>query len=66
MKPQRKDRAEPASTMDRHIIRVELPPPNAGVAAALKRAFAGAVTHQCEGDFDKLLRRLGSANRGRG
>jgi hypothetical protein len=66
MKPHRKDRAAPASTMERRIIRVELPPPNAGVVAALRRAYAGTVPRQCEGDFDKLLRRIGSASRDRG
>jgi hypothetical protein len=51
------ERAAPASSRDRRIIRVELPPPHAEVAAALQRAFA-AVPRPDETDFDRLLRRL--------
>jgi hypothetical protein len=66
MKSYRQDQGAAGKAMDRQMIRVELPSADAGVAAALRRAYAGAVPHQCEGDFDKLLRRIGSASRGRG
>ena len=46
-------------SMDRRIIRVELPPAHAGVTAALRRAFAAVPMSQTERDFDELLRRLG-------
>lgn len=45
-------------TMDRRIIRVDVPPAHAGVTAALRRAFATAHADSSDGDFDKLLARL--------
>ena len=44
--------------MDRRLIRVEMPPAQAGIAAALRRAFEEAPTSQgsCDRDFDELLR----------
>lgn len=59
MKPNCQDEAAGGKTMEPRIIRVELPPTNAGVTEALRRAFAGAVPRQREGEFDRLLRRLG-------
>ena len=48
------------ASMDRRIIRVELPPEHAGVTAALRRAFASAPAVQDnEHDFGDLLERLG-------
>ncbi|HVF83584.1 MAG TPA: hypothetical protein VM913_05385 [Sphingomicrobium sp.] len=46
-------------SMDRRIIRVELPPAHAGVTAALRKAFAAVPQLQNENDFDDLLQRLG-------
>jgi hypothetical protein len=46
-------------SMDRRIIRVELPPAHAGVTAALRRAFAAAPARDDERQFDDLLARLG-------
>ena len=46
-------------SMDRRIIRVELPPAHAGVTAALRRAFAGVPPAQGEPAFEDLLARLG-------
>jgi hypothetical protein len=46
-------------SMDRRIIRVELPPAHAGVTAALRRAFANAPAANGTRDFDDLLARLG-------
>lgn len=47
------------SSMDRRIIRVELPPAHAGVTAALRRAFAQASNGGDDRQFDDLLARLG-------
>ena len=46
--------------MDRRIIRVENLPDQAGIAAALRRAFAAGVPEKDDGDrmFEELLRRL--------
>ena len=46
-------------SMDRRIIRVELPPAHAGVTAALRRAFANVPNGCATRDFDDLLARLG-------
>jgi hypothetical protein len=45
-------------SMDRRIIRVDVPPAHAGITAALRRAFSPANDDPCERDFDELLRRL--------
>ncbi len=45
--------------MDRRVIRVEFPPVQAGIAAALRRAFCAPRDDQaCERDFQELLGRL--------
>ena len=46
--------------MDRRIIRVESLPDQAGIAAALRRAFAAGPLGQDDSDrmFDDLLKRL--------
>jgi hypothetical protein len=46
-------------SMDRRIIRVELPPAHAGVTAALRRAFTAVPSGQAEREFADLLQRLG-------
>lgn len=45
-------------TMDRRLIRVDLPPAHAGIMAALRRAFEAAASEPCDRDFAELLRRL--------
>jgi hypothetical protein len=45
-------------SMDRRIIRVDIPPAHAGITAALRRAFSPANDQACEQDFADLLRRL--------
>jgi hypothetical protein len=45
-------------SMDRRIIRVDIPPAHAGITAALRRAFSPVNDDPCERDFDNLLRRL--------
>jgi hypothetical protein len=45
-------------SMDRRIIRVDIPPAHAGITAALRRAFSPANDTSCEQDFSDLLRRL--------
>jgi len=47
------------SSMDRRIIRVELPPAHAGVTAALRKAFATVPSDNDDRQFDDLLSRLG-------
>ncbi|GAC1579154.1 MAG: hypothetical protein NVS3B5_12150 [Sphingomicrobium sp.] len=46
--------------MDRRLIRVEFPLAQAGIAAALRRAFqdGSAPVDSCEREFDALLARL--------
>ena len=44
--------------MDRRIIRVDTTPTQAGITAALRRAFEAAVTEPRAPDFADLLRRL--------
>jgi hypothetical protein len=44
--------------MDRRIIQVDLTPTQAGITAALRRAFQAAASEPCAHDFDALLRRL--------
>ena len=46
------------SAMDRQVIRVDIPPAQAGITAALRRAFEAAASEPCDRDFDELLRRL--------
>jgi hypothetical protein len=46
------------STMDRQVIRVDVPPAHAGITAALRRAFEAAAHEPCDRDFAELLRRL--------
>jgi len=46
------------STMDRRLIRVDIPPAQAGITAALRRAFEAAASEPSDRDFAELLRRL--------
>jgi hypothetical protein len=46
------------SSMDRRIIRVDVPSAHAGITAALRRAFEAAASEPCDRDFTELLRRL--------
>jgi hypothetical protein len=57
MKPQRQETAADFS-MDRRLIRVDVPPAHAGITAALRRAFEAAASEPCDRDFAELLRRL--------
>ena len=50
--------ASELNTMDRRIIRVDTTPTQAGITAALRRAFEAAVTEPRAPDFADLLRRL--------
>ncbi len=47
-----------SSSMDRRIIRVDMPPTYAGVTAALRRAFEPVAADPCDRDFADLLRKL--------
>ena len=44
--------------MDRQVIRVDVAPSHAGIAAALRRAFEAAANEPSDRDFADLLRRL--------
>ena len=44
--------------MDRRIIRIDIAPTHAGIAAALRKAFAAAATDPSDRDFDEILRQL--------
>ncbi|HET7575227.1 MAG TPA: hypothetical protein VFK19_01520 [Sphingomicrobium sp.] len=46
------------NSMDRRIIRVDTPPAQAGIMAALRRAFEAAASEPCDRDFAELLRKL--------
>jgi hypothetical protein len=44
--------------MDRRVIRVDMPPTQAGITAALRRAFEAAASDPSDRDFAELLSRL--------
>ncbi|MFL6720629.1 MAG: hypothetical protein ACJ8FT_02340 [Sphingomonas sp.] len=44
--------------MDRQVIRVDMTPTQAGITAALRRAFEAGAMEPCDRDFSDLLRRL--------
>jgi hypothetical protein len=50
--------ASESKTLDRRIIQVDLTPAQAGITAALRRAFEAAASEPSSRDFDDLLRRL--------
>jgi len=46
------------NAMDRRLIQVDLTPTQAGITAALRRAFVAAAAEPSAHDFEDLLRRL--------
>jgi len=59
MKLHREGNSTPeANMMDRRIIQVDMSATQAGITAALRRAFEAAASEPCERDFEELLRRL--------
>lgn len=50
--------AADVNTMDRRVIRLDVPPTHTGITAALRRAFEAAASEPCDRDFAELLRRL--------
>ena len=50
--------ASDIESMDRRVIRVDIPPAHAGITAALRRAFEAASVEPCDRDFAELLRKL--------
>jgi hypothetical protein len=50
--------ASDSNIMDRRVIRVDMPPTQAGITAALRRAFEAAASEPSDRDFAELLRRL--------
>jgi hypothetical protein len=58
MDTERRPTAVSDISMDRRIIRVDIPPAHAGITAALRRAFSPVPADACEQDFSDLLRKL--------
>ena len=50
--------ASELNVVDRRVIRVDMPPTQAGITAALRRAFEAAASEPSDRDFAELLRRL--------
>ena len=50
--------ASELQSIDRKVIRVDIPPAHAGITAALRRAFEAAAREPCDRDFADLLRKL--------
>jgi hypothetical protein len=50
--------ASEANGMDRKIIHLDMSATQAGITAALRRAFEAAAAEPCDRDFADLLRRL--------
>jgi hypothetical protein len=50
--------ASELNSMERRIIRVDMPPMHAGITAALRRAFESAAGEPHDADFANLLRKL--------
>jgi hypothetical protein len=46
------------NSMERRIIRVDIPATHAGVTTALRRAFEAAASEPSDRDFAELLRKL--------
>ena len=46
------------NSLDRRVIRVDVSPAQAGITAALRRAFEAAASEPCDRDFAELLRKL--------
>lgn len=44
--------------IDRRVIRLDVPATQAGIMAALRRAFEAAASEPSDRDFAELLRRL--------
>jgi hypothetical protein len=59
MKVERQSRsASDLNAIDRRVIQVNMPPTQAGITAALRRAFEAAASEPSDRDFAELLRRL--------
>lgn len=50
--------SERSSNVDRQAIHVDMHSTQAGITAALRRAFQAAANEPCDRDFADLLRRL--------
>jgi hypothetical protein len=50
--------ASDLNAMDRRLIQLDLTPTQAGITAALRRAFVAAAAEPSARDFEDLLRRL--------
>jgi hypothetical protein len=50
--------ASDSNAMDRRVIQLDMPPTQAGITAALRRAFEAVTAEPCDRDFIDLLRRL--------
>jgi hypothetical protein len=59
MKMERESALAPEmNSMDCRVIRIDMPPTQAGITAALRRAFEAAAAEPSDRDFAELLRKL--------
>jgi hypothetical protein len=58
MKLEREVNSAPEANVDRRIIQMDMSATQAGITAALRRAFEAAASEPCDRDFAELLRRL--------
>jgi hypothetical protein len=58
MKLEREVNSAPEANVDRRIIQMDMSATQAGITAALRRAFEAASSEPCDRDFAELLRRL--------
>jgi hypothetical protein len=58
MKFEREVNSAPEANVDRRIIQMDMSATQAGITAALRRAFEAAASEPCDRDFAELLRRL--------
>ena len=50
--------ASKLNSMDRRVIQLDMSPTQAGITAALRRAFEAAAADPSDRDFAELLRKL--------
>ena len=58
MKLEREVNSAPEANVDRRIIQMDMSATQAGITAALRRAFEAAAAEPSDRDFAELLRRL--------
>ena len=58
MKLEREVNSAPEANVDRRIIQMDMSATQAGITAALRRAFEAAASEPSDRDFAELLRRV--------